>query len=336
MRILILGGTIFLGRSFVEAAHAAGHELTLLHRGKHFDVAQAQGALAACRHVIADRDSELEALGEESFDAVLDTSGYFPRIVGRNARTLQDRCRRYLFVSSISVYRDLSVIGLDEGAPVHRLEDPNIEEITGETYGGLKAHCEQECSEVFGKRSTIVRPGLIVGDRDPSDRFGYWPLRVDRGGRYIAPLPKQAPVQFIDVVDLAAFCLRLLEDDRAGIFNATGRPIPFEKLLQVCHELCQESDSKSEATPPAEAVWVEPDALLERGVGPWMELPLWIPGEEMAGMQQASIAAAEAAGLSLRPIEETVRDSLAWMRSLDRPMRAGLSVDKEELLLGEF
>ena len=215
--------------------------------------------------------------------------------------------------------------GVAEDAPLHQLADESVEEITGASYGGLKALCEQACTDELGDRATIVRPGLIVGERDPSDRFGYWPWRVARGGRYAAPLPVDAPVQYIDVRDLAAFCLLLLEADKGGCYNATCQPHPFAELLQACNDSCDSA---------AEPVWLPPEYLLEQRVTPWMGLPLWIPEGPMSGMQQVSVQAARDAGMTIRPLAETVRSTLEYMESLDRPLRAGLTPELERELIG--
>src|SRR5882762_6808084 len=200
MRILVLGGTRFLGRGFVVAAQARGHELTLFNRGRTNPELHPR-----VERILGDRDGGLGALAGRTWDAVVDPSGFFPRVVGASARALAGSVGRYLFVSSISVYAEPIPHGVDETAPVAPLADPAVEDIGGGAYGGLKALCEDRVREAFGERATVVRPGLIVGPHDTTDRFPYWPRRIARGGEVLAPGEPSAPVQLIDARDLAAF-----------------------------------------------------------------------------------------------------------------------------------
>lgn len=333
MEVLVLGGTRFLGRAFAEEALGRGHRLTLFNRGE-----SNPGLFSQAERIAGDRDGGLEALRGRSFDAVLDTSGYVPRVVRASAELLAGRTGLYVFVSSISVYANEAVPGQDESAPVATIADPSVEEITGETYGALKALCEEEVVRLHGARAMIIRPGLIVGPHDASDRFTYWVDRVARGGEILAPDGPDYRTQFIDVRDLAAWMLDLLEREQTGdvgarspagtVFNATGpeRHIRLGDLMDVCHRV-----SGSDAT----FVWADAAFLLEQGVQPWIELPLWIPGEEGVGGNAFDISRALAAGLRFRPLEETVADTLAWSRSRpeDHPFRAGLSAERESELL---
>lgn len=324
MKLLILGGTIFLGRHAVEHALACGHEVTLFHRGRH-----GTDLFAGVERIIGDRDGGLDALRGRSWDAVIDTSGYLPRVVGASARMLARSSEFYVFVSSVSVYADFAVVGMTEDAEVGVLEDPATEEITGESYGPLKALCENEVRDAFGDRCAIVRPGLIVGPYDPSDRFTYWPARIDRGGETLAPGAPDRPVQFIDARDLAAWILELCERRQGGIYNAVGpdKPITFGELLDECASVCNSG---------ARLTWAPDAFLLDQGVEPWTELPLWVPDDgTMAGLDTVSGARARAEGLRCRAVRETVTDTLDWHRTrpADLTWRAGLSAERERAIL---
>jgi len=326
MRILVLGGTRFLGRHFVEAALAGGHTLTLFHRGR----TNAE-LFPDVERVLGDRDGGLAALAGRTWDAVVDPSGFFPRIVGASASALQGSAGHYLFVSTISVYAEPLAAGLDETAPVAKLADPAIETITGETYGGLKALCEKAVLDVFGARALIVRPGLIVGPNDTTDRFPYWPRRLARGGEVLAPGDPSAPTQFVDVRDLAAWMLEVLERRGSGTFHATGPAAPL--TMGQCLERVSAAVGGS-----ARLTWVSEAFLREQGVQPWLEMPLWLH-EQDQNMDRVNIAAATAQGLRFRPLEDTARDTLAWERALapdTRPASPSLKPEREAELLAAW
>jgi 2'-hydroxyisoflavone reductase len=318
VKLLVLGGTKFLGRHAVDAALAAGHDVTIFTRGQ-----TNPELFPDAEHLHGDRDGDLEALRDGSWDGVVDTSGYVPRIVRQSAELLHDRVRRYVFVSSISVYDDFSK-PITEASPVAELEDPATEEIE-EHYGALKAACEQVIEEIYGDRSARVRAGLIVGPYDATDRFTYWPRRIALGGEVLGPGDPNAPIQFIDARDLAAWLVQLALEGPGGTFNATGpaQLLTFAQLLDRMREAIG-SD--------AHVVWLDDQHVLDAGVRPWMELPLWLPGSEHTGMARADFSRARAAGLTFRPVEETVVDTLAWDRteSGDRPT---LAHDKEQGIL---
>jgi 2'-hydroxyisoflavone reductase len=318
VRLLVLGGTRFLGRHLVEHALASGHELTLFNRGQ-----TNPELFPEAEKIRGDRTSDLSSLGGRDWDAVVDVATFLPRVVRLSVEALRDRVGRYVYVSSISAYADQSVPPV-EGAATAALEDPETED--PEQYGGLKAACEQIVEEVFGERALIVRPSLIVGPDDPTDRFTYWPRRVAEGGPVLAPAPPDAPVQFVDVRDLGAWIVHATERGLGGVYNATGEPTTFERLLEECRHLTG-SD--------AELVWVPGDRLLEAGVGEWMELPLWIASPDFAAMQQANVSKAVAAGLTSRPLAETIRDTLAWDRDrqIPRAEGVGLAPERERELL---
>jgi 2'-hydroxyisoflavone reductase len=318
MKLLVLGGTKFLGRHAVDAALAAGHEVTIFTRGQ-----TNPDLFPEAEHLHGDRDGDLDSLDGGTWDGVVDTSGYVPRIVRQSAELLRDRVDRYVFVSSISVYDDFSA-PVSESTQVAALEDPATEEIM-EHYGALKAACERVVDEVYGDRSARVRAGLIVGPYDPTDRFTYWPRRIAAGGTVLGPGDPSAPVQFVDARDLAAWLVELALEGPGGTFNATGpaEPLTFAELLERM---------RGAIGSDAEVVWVEGQRVLDAGVEPWTELPLWLPGDDYAGMARADIGRALDAGLTFRPVEETAVDTLAWDRSEpgDRPT---LAHDKEGEIL---
>ncbi len=229
VRILVLGGTLFLGRAVVEAALARGHEPTLFNRGL-----TRPELFPGVARLVGDRDGALQSLQGGTWDAVIDTSGYVPRVVRASAELLQPRVGRYIFVSSISAYADLSRRGVAEDAPLAKLGKET--EDRDEAYGALKALCERAVQDIYGERATIVRPGLIVGPWDFTGRFTYWPVRIAAGGDVLAPEPRDAPVQVIDVRDLADWMVQLVEEDRGGVFNATGpeQSLTLELLLESC------------------------------------------------------------------------------------------------------
>lgn len=291
MRLLVLGGTKFLGRAAVEAALERGHEVTLFNRGE-----TNPELFPEAEKLRGDRDGDLSALEGREWDGVIDPSGYVPRVVRASAELLRSS-GHYVFVSSGSVYAEPYAPGYDESAPTVELEDPDSEEILA-NYGALKAACEDVVRDVFPDAHTNVRAGLIVGPHDGSGRFTYWPLRIAAGGEALAPAPPERLVQFIDVRDLGIWLVHACENGVAGTFNASGEPVALGKVLAAC-------------LGDAQPVWVDETFLLEQGVGPWMELPLWVPASEDAFLQM-SVAKAVGAGLRFRPIEETATDTLIW------------------------
>jgi 2'-hydroxyisoflavone reductase len=326
MNILIIGGTRFLGRHLVEAALAHDHTLTLFNRGK-----SNPGLYLQIETIHADRETDLAKLSGRTWDAVIDTCGYFPRVVNLSAQALKDSVGRYVFISSISFYADLSKIGLDEQDLPAELAPSaeSVEEITGDTYGPLKALCEKAVEAVFHDRALILRPGLIVGPYDPTDRFTYWPVRVARGGEVLAPEKPQVPVQIIDARDLAEFIIHLIEQQSGGIYNATGPhyELGLGALLDTCKKV-----SGSDAV----FRWAPVDFLTGNSVEPWSDMPVWIPDTPAeAGFSRVDISKAIAAGLSFRGLDGTIRDTLAWAQS--RPAgyewRAGLKPKREAELL---
>ena len=324
MKILIIGGTKFLGRHLVDAARAAGHEVTLFNRGK-----TNPALFPEIETITGDREQDMDKLSGGEWDAVIDVAGYLPRIVRLSAEALKDSVRRYVFISSISVYADNRKIGIDESYPVGKLQDESVEEITGETYGPLKALAEKAVQDMYGDRALIVRPGLIVGPYDPTDRFTYWPMRVKRGGDMITPDKPQTPIQIVDVRDLSEFIIKLIEENASGVYNATGPD--YELMMGEFLDAC-----KRVAGSVAAFHWASAEFLAEHGVQPWSDMPVWIPDtEEDAGFSRIDVSKAIDAGLKFRPLEDTIRDTIAWAetRSADHEWRAGLNPDKERILL---
>ena len=314
MKLLLLGGPRFLGRAIAEAALERGHELTFFNRGR-----TNTGLYADAEHLVGDRAGDLAALTSREWDAVVDTSGYVPRDVRVSAEALGDS-DFYCFVSSVSVYADFAR-PIDEESPVAQLGDLPDDEITEETYGPLKALCEDAARAVFGDSASIVRPGLIVGPHDPTGRFAYWPHRVARGGEVLAPAPAEEPTQIIDVRDLGDWIVSLCERRVGGVFNAAHPGVSRRQLLETC---------RSVAGVDADITWVDPDFLVEQGVGQWMELPLWIHDPDATYFDRVDTGRAIASGLTFRPLAETVRATLEEAETTDA---AGLKPDRETELL---
>ena len=323
MKILLIGGTRFLGRHLVNSARSRGHIVTLFNRGQ-----TNPNLFMQVDKIHGDREKDLDQLTGH-WDAVIDTCGYFPRIVRMSAEALKDKAAHYVFISSISVYSDFSKIGIKESDPVGKIEDETMEEITGESYGPLKALCEKAVQDVFGIRSLIVRPGLIVGPHDPTDRFTYWPVRIAHGGEVLAPDRPDVLTQVIDVRDLAKFIIDLIEQNVSGVFNATGpdHELSLGRLFDTC-KLIGNSDAKFK--------WAPLEFLNQNNVAPWSDMPVWLPdtGED-AGFARVDISKALRAGLKFLSLEETVHDTLEWANSrpADHEWKAGLKPEREKELL---
>jgi len=313
VKLLVLGGTKFLGRALVDNALARGHAVSIFTRGQ-----TNPDLFPEAEHLVGDRDGDLAALEGGRWDTAIDTSGFYPRVVRASAELLAGRVEHYTFVSSVSVYADLSTPP-NESSPVATMEDETLEEMGDEFqyYGPLKALCEAEVERAFPGRTLIVRPGLIVGPHDPTDRFTYWPRRLDRGGELLAPAPADEPVQFIDVRDLAGWIVRMVEQSRTGTFNAVNEGLPWSELLAG-----------------ADVTWVDSAFLVKQGVGEWMELPLWIADPAFAGHARTDVSRALEAGLTFRPVEETIRDTAEWDAARDPgEPAAGLAPEREAELL---
>ena len=342
MNLLILGGTRFLGRHLVTAALERNHRITLFNRGNHPakispDVEMMRG----------DRNTDLDKLQGGRWDAVIDTSGYLPRTVKGSAEVLSAAVDCYVFISSQSVYADLSVAGVAETAPLATLTEEQLAEANaidasgqtsavnyGKMYGGLKALCEQAAEDVMPGRVLIIRPGLIVGPDDYTDRFTYWVLRIAGGGEVLAPGRPDRYVQFIDVRDLAAWTVRMIERKETGVYNANGPAnyLTMEDLLNEC---------KTVSDIDASLTWVSEEFLLQENVAPWSEMPLWLPeaaAPHLKGFMFVNCDRAVAAGLSFRPLSETIKDTKIWFETTraQEDLKAGISWERERLLLRKW
>jgi 2'-hydroxyisoflavone reductase len=297
MKLLVFGGTVFLGKHVVDAALTAGHEVAVFHRG----IAQPIPT-PGVEWLRGDRDGDLTALNGRRFDAVIDCSGYTPQQLSASAAALAGRVGHYLFVSTRSVYRSFKP---------HEDFDESAAVLDGaEGYGALKARSEEAIQAALPNHVTIVRPGLIVGPFDPTGRFTYWPLRIERGGDVLAPGRPQRMVQFIDARDLASWCVTMAAGPPSGVFNVVGPSLSMVALLDAIHGVTG-GDMRLH--------WMSDALLLANEVRPWTELPLWLPESDMdfGGLMHGSDRRATAAGLMKRPIEDTIRDTLAWASSPD-------------------
>ncbi|WP_335869001.1 NAD-dependent epimerase/dehydratase family protein [Bacillus sp. 2205SS5-2] len=327
MNFLMIGGTNFLGRHIVQTALNRGHTVTLFNRGK-----SNASVFPDLEKIHGDRDGEIEKVAGRKWDAVIDTCGYFPRVVKQSVEQLLNQVDHYTFISSISVYERFSKIGMDENEAVGKLDHPTVEEITGATYGPLKVYCEQEVLKKFDQKALIIRPGLIVGPFDPTDRFTYWVDRIAKGGDVLIPNEVDAPAQFIDVRDLATWILSMVEKKQQGLFNATGPdyPLTLGEFLSACQNVLN---------PNTRFIPVSESFLISQKVGEWMELPLWIQKkEEMRGFSQINCEKALKSGLSFRPLAETIKDTYDWSetRTKDIEKRAGMNENREQDLLKKW
>ena len=333
LRILILGGTGFIGPSEVRYALNRGHKVTTFNRGK----SHPNELPPEVEQLIGDRNGQLDALKNRQWDVAIDDPTTLPAWVRGAAQILKGNVDRYVFISTISVYTDTSK-GVDESAPVAKYEGPDAFKETLEavkasgykTYGPLKASSEKEVEKWFPEQALIIRPGLIVGPRDPTDRFTYWPVRIAHSGEVLAPGTPNDPVQFIDARDLAEWTIRMAENRETGVYNATGpaKPLTIGGMLE---------GMKSALNSNATFTWTPADFLKQQKVEAWSDMPVWA-GDEL-GLARTDISRALSKGLTFRPLAETARDTLAWFKSLpqDRQskMLAGLTPEREtEVLAG--
>lgn len=327
LNILILGGTGFLGPHTVNAAIANGHTVTLFNRGK-----TNPNMFGELEKIIGDRNTDdINKLAGRKWDAVIDTSPYYPRSVNLAMEVLKDNIGQYLLISSISVYKSWDKVGMDETAPVGMIEDTSVEEVTGETYGPLKALCEQAAEIQLPGKVTVIRPGLIVGPRDKTDRFTYWPVRIKKGGQVLAPGDGSDFIQIIDVRDLGEWIVYCLEQQIVGVYNAqtNGGDITIKQLLDTCVKVLN---------PKAELVWVPTEFLQQQKVLPWQEMTTWIPPEDdYLGAGQMSSEKAYKNGLKERSLDTIIKDCYEWFLTLpaDRQanLKAGLTAEKETKVL---
>lgn len=338
MKILIIGGTGFLGRHLVTAAQTQHHQVTLFHRGNH----PSEG-LADVEEFYGDRNDGLGALKNRQWDAVIDTCGYLPHTVAAVAEALCGSVAQYVFISSVAAYADFSAVNYSETAPLANLTAEQAVRAAqldakanltasglADLYGPLKALCEQQAQRVFGNGALIVRPGVLVGPHDPTDRFTYWARRVAAGGDILAPGRPGRFVQFIDARDVADWVISMIESKQSGVYNVTGEPftLSFGKFLEAI---------KGVTNSHAAFIWVGEDVLRQEQVEAWSELPLYLPESitKMAGFLSANVQRALAEGLHFRALGVTIQDTLAWRATWPDHLKAGLSTAKEQQLLAK-
>jgi len=337
MRILIIGGTVFVGRHIAEAAIAAGHEVSLFHRGR-----TGADLFPSATHLTGDRNEDMSALSAGQWDATIDVSAYFPRQVRSLADALEGRGGQYLFISSTSAYRIPVSPGFTEDAPLAELDDPASEEFTDKTYGGLKVACERAASEMFGDTrdtratgdtggATVVRPTYVIGPHDETYRFTWWVERIARGGTVLAPGGAADPIQVIDARDMGSWIVSLAERSVTGIFHAVSPPPPFgfgDLLEAIAAEV---------APPGTRLTWVDADFLLESGET-LETIPLWPGGDSERDINTADPSRAAAAGLAPRPIRQSIADIHAAELATPGQPRAGvgLTAEREAELLAAW
>ena len=327
--ILILGGTGFLGPHVVTAALARGHTVTLFNRGKTHP-----GLFPDVEKLHGDRDGHLEALANRKWDAVVDPSGYVPRLVKASAELLAPNIGQYIFISTISVYDKIDRPNADESLAVSTIADPTNEDVKA-NYGALKALCEQAAEAALPGRVASIRPGLIIGPGDPTGRFTHWPTRLAEGGEVLAPGDGSTPVQYIDGRDLGAWIVKVIEDKTVGTMNALG-PATRITMKQVLDDCNRAIGGK------AQLVWVPADFLDKQDVHGWSDMPMWVnPVGDEAGFGTQNNAKAVKAGLTFRPIGDTAKDTLAWLDTLPPDEKAkardsGIKPDKEAAVIAAW
>lgn len=317
--MLILGGTGFLGPHLVESAKKAGYTITLFNRGK-----SGPDLFPELETLIGDREKkELDALKNRKWDVCIDTWSFGPNVIEDATAILKDTVEHYTFISTISVYSDNSIVNMDESGPLATIPEGEEDIYQWKYYGPLKVLDEQAAEKAFPGKTLVIRPGLIVGPRDRSDRFTYWPVRIERGGEVLAPGNPSDPVQYIDVRDLSNFTIKAIDERLTGPFNATGpvNPTTIAELLYGC---------KAVTGGDATFTWVPAEFLEEHGVRAWMDLPVWVPPVgESAGFSTINCQRAIAAGMTTRPLAETVEDTLEWWHALSENARHGLAPDTQ-------
>ncbi|HXG85975.1 MAG TPA: NAD-dependent epimerase/dehydratase family protein [Pyrinomonadaceae bacterium] len=339
MKILIIGGTKFLGRHLVTAAQSRGHELTLFNRGRH-----SQESFENVEQIYGDRNHDLDKLTGETWDAVIDTCGYLPETVEASARALKDAVNQYVFVSSISAYASFPETDFDEAAPVAELNDEQKKRIAaidpsgnltgptlGEIYGGLKVLCERAAENAMPGRVLHVRSGLIVGSFDPTDRFTYWAMRVAAGGEVLAPGTPNRFMQLIDARDLSEWIIEMVERNENGIYHATGKPLDLT-MAKMLEEIKRTSGSDAEFT------WVDERFLKRENVEQWSEMPLYLEesDKEARGFLSANVDKAVAKNLKFRPLSETINETIRWRKANSDAMRAGITPERARELLQKW
>ena len=339
LTILFIGGTGFIGPHMVREALTRGHRVTLFNRGR-----TNPQLFPEVEKLVGDRDGGLGVLKGRSWDAVIDTSGYVPRVVRASIDLLKNNVRRYVFISSGDAYASFAKVGLDEDEPLDVLDDPKSEDAS-KHYGAFKAICERSVREVYAGRHTILRPGWIIGPGDNNDISSYWPMRIARGGEVLAPGSPTDPTQIIDARDLAGFVIKSIEEDINGTFNTVGPASPLS-WAEFLYGIRAVTNSAVRFT------WVDADFLAQRKVLPWTDLPIWWPPRDDyqqppmfepggKGFAQMSGRRALAAGLTFRPLADTARDIIAEYRGRPkdpnrRPQIFGLTPEREAATLAAW
>jgi 2'-hydroxyisoflavone reductase len=317
--ILVLGGTKFLGRTLVQTAVVRGYRVELFHK-------HPSQLFPELVHHLGDRNGELSALKGRVYDWIIDVSGQRPSQVGLSCQQLS-QSSRYLFISSVSAYADHATPGLTEDAELESAPDDRLllENSDPIMYGARKAECERIVHQHWSDRGCVVRPGLICGPYDESDRVSYWPMRCLAPGPIVVPGNPQDPAQWIDVRDLASFVLRLLVDSHSGVFNGVGPVRPFGEFLDCCQTVTQNQSP---------IVRISCQQIEQSKLSPWKDFPMWLPPEgDHRGFVQFSKTKSVAAGLRYTDLETTLRDIIAWRQTLDVPLKCGLSQEQENAIL---
>ncbi|GGJ49019.1 NAD-dependent epimerase/dehydratase family protein [Deinococcus roseus] len=324
MNVLVLGGSRFVGWYIVHSLLRAGHRVSVFNRGRsNTDLPE------EVEQLVGDRNTNLAALEGRNWDAVIDVNAYVPRQVRQVVEVLKGRVEHYLLISTISVYADSAEPPISEDSPVIELEDRDTEAVTGETYGGLKVLCERTLAELWGEKHTILRLGLVVGGRDMTFRFPFWVKKALEGGEMIAPGKPVSPVQFVFVRDIADFTVHTLEKHLYGTFNAAREP---ELWGEVMREIVHQAGTHASLT------WVDSTFLLEHGVRPWVDLPIWLPEQpEFLGMLSVSDRKAKLNGMPSSPLSEVVADMTTWARTQpDEAFKEGLSQERIQEILKQW
>jgi 2'-hydroxyisoflavone reductase len=320
MKLLVIGGTAFVGRHVVHAARAAGMEVTLFNRGT-----TSPALFTDLERIHGDRATDLDLLADRRWDAVVDTCGYLPRVVGASARALRVATHTYAFISTVSVYADLGEPSSDEGALLHPPER-DTQEVTGETYGPLKVACEEEVRDAWGDDALVIRPGVVAGPHDPTDRFTYWTLRPSAGGEILGPGSALRTLQVIDARDLGDWVVRALLAGVTGTFDAVGPTVTFDAVLAA-------AGAHTDTT----VTWVDDAFLVEHGVRPWADLPLWLPPDVQPGMSSVRADRAVDAGLTFRSLTDTVSATQGWAGTrAGHVLTAGMTRKREQELLAAW
>ena len=337
MKILVLGGSIFIGRHIVETALARGHEVSIFNRGSQEDIFGNQ-----IEKLVGDRRKDLSALQSKHWDIVIDTSGYVPSAVSSTAQLFAGKIESYIYISSLSVYGQVTT-AVNETTPVNVIDDAHLDKAEslnsgdesptamtyGEYYGPLKARCEQVVNSVFIDNSVILRPGLVVGSHDYTNRLSYWVDRMMRGGVFLAPNNAQTPIRFILARDLAEWTIQCVESNRTGIYNLPGPAgLTFGELFQTIQK-----HLKNDATP----FWVKESQLLKAEVKPWTDLPLWLP-EALQGILKIGDQKAVESGIQYSSFARIMDDVINWVHNDTKnyKIKVGLSAERESSLLKQF